>query len=301
MVNPLSNPPDYGMLVPMSPLVARVTAKNPSAYTFTGTGTYIIGTTDLAIIDPGPMDEAHKEALLAAINNRPVKAILVTHTHSDHSTLAPWLAKKTKAQTYGFGPHGCGKRAGLEGEEVEAGADLSFIPDVFIKDGNLIKGDGWTIEAIHTPGHTSNHICYALKEDNAIFTGDHIMRWATTVISPPDGDMRAYLDSLKKIMDRDSAILYPTHGKAVTKPYRYINALIGHRRQREHQIIKMLSQGHTQIMDIVQKLYKDVDPRLHIAASRSVFSHLIMLVEDGSVTTTSPLRIENRFYLTNTP
>ena len=287
--------PAYGKLLQVSPLIARVTANNPSPYTFTGTGTYIVGATDLVVIDPGPEVEAHKQALIAAIAGRPVRAVLVTHTHADHSTLAPWLAAECGSKTYGYGPHGVGRKAGLDDEQVEAGADTAFTPDIHIKDGFEIRGAGWTMRALFTPGHTSNHMCFELVEENALFTGDHVMRWATTVISPPDGDMRAYMDSLKKVRDKNYAIMYPTHDKPVTKPTRFTNALIGHRRQREQQIYDALATGHTTITAITERLYKDVDTRLHLAASRSVFSHLIMMVEDGRVVCEQPIRLDHTF------
>jgi len=295
MHTPIYTLPEYGKLLQISSLIARVTANNAGPYTFTGTGTYIVGTSDLAVIDPGPADEAHKQALIAAIAGRPVLGVLVTHTHADHSTLAPWLAAQCATKTYGYGPHGGGKKAGLEDEKVEAGADMDFSPDIFLKDGDVISGSGWTIRSVFTPGHTSNHMCFELAEENALFTGDHVMRWATTVISPPDGDMRDYMDSLKKVRDKNYDIMYPTHDKPVTKPTRFTSALIGHRRQREQQIFDALSAGHITISAITERLYKDVDPRLHLAASRSVFSHLIMMVEDGRVTCNQPIRLDSKF------
>ena len=228
--------PDYGASISLSERVSRITCKNYGPFTFTGTGTYIVGRQSVAVIDPGPVDSEHLQSLLAALEGKRVSHILITHTHLDHSPLAAELALKTGAKTYGFGPHGSGRKAGLDGEKVEAGADMDFTPDTTLKDGDIIEGDGWTIEAIHTPGHTSNHMCFALKEEESIFVGDHVMGWSTTVISPPDGDMRAYLDSLRKIMDRDETLYYPTHGDPIKKARRFVSATIGHRRQRTHGV-----------------------------------------------------------------
>lgn len=289
--------PDYGVSTQMSDLISRVVCKNYSPFTYTGTGTYIIGTASVAVIDPGPIDQDHLDSLMQALEGKVVSHILITHTHLDHSPLADQLSELTGAKTYGFGPHGSGRKAGLEGEQVEAGADMTFTPDVILKDGDMIKGEGWTLEAIHTPGHTSNHLCFALREEDCIFVGDHVMGWSTTVISPPDGDMRAYIDSLKKIMERQERLYYPTHGEPVKKARRFANAIIVHRRQREAQILRAISEGLHSIDDIVARCYKDVDPRLHPAAARSVLAHLIMMVEDNKVTTSGPVRITSAYHL----
>lgn len=284
---------NYGVAEKMSPRVTRVLCQNPSPYTYTGTGTYIVGSGEhLAVIDPGPMIEAHGDALLRAIGSKSVSHILVTHTHMDHSPLSSWLKEKTGAPLYAFGAHGAGRKAGLEGEEVEAGADKSFTPDYLLKDGDELSGDGWTLGVLHTPGHTANHVCFHLKEENTLFVGDHIMGWATTVISPPDGDMTQYLESLRRVIDLAPDTLVPTHGPWVENPNRFVRAIITHRRMRESQIVRRLEKGPLTIDMMVADMYKDVDPRLHPAAARSVLAHLIALVDAGRVGANGPLSLE---------
>ncbi len=231
--------PRYGAAVPVSPLVRRVIANNPSKYTYLGTGTYIVGRGDVAVIDPGPMLDEHRDALAAALDGTRVRAILVTHCHSDHSPLAAWLRDETGAPTIAFGPHGSLdtdselEEAIEDGVTLEETTDTDFEPDVRVGDGEVAAmGVGWTMRAVHTPGHTSNHMCYALDEERALFTGDHIMGWSTTVVSPPDGDMRAYIDSLRKVMGRDDISLWPTHGAPVTAPKPFLHAFLEHRLQR---------------------------------------------------------------------
>ncbi len=268
----------------MSALVTRVLCENPSPYTYTGTGTYIIGSsTDAAIIDPGPAMISHGEALLEALGGRHLRYILVTHTHIDHSPLAAWLKRQTGAAVYGYGEHGAGRRGGLAGEEVEAGADKSFVPDIQLKDGDTLAGDGWTIRAIHTPGHTANHLCFLLEEENILFVGDHIMGWATTVISPPDGDMQDYITSLRKVAALEPRLLAPTHGPWVNKPKPFIRGIITHRKMREGQILRHLADGPQLIEQLVARMYKDVDKRLHPAAARSVLAHMIAMVDGKKV------------------
>lgn len=275
---------NYGVAEVLSPLITRVLCQNPSPYTYTGTGTYIVGAgNNVAVIDPGPPMEAHGEALLRAIDGKTVSHILVTHTHMDHSPLSTWLQEKTGAPTYAFGAHGAGRKAGLDGEDVEAGADKSFEPDHLLKDGDVISGDGWTLAVLHTPGHTANHVCFHLKEENTLFVGDHIMGWATTVISPPDGDMTQYLQSLRKVVELAPDKLVPTHGPWVDNPNRFVRAIITHRRMRENQIVRRLEKGPLTIDMMVADMYKDVDPRLHPAAARSVLAHLIALADSGQV------------------
>jgi glyoxylase-like metal-dependent hydrolase (beta-lactamase superfamily II) len=207
----------------------------------------------------------------------------VTHSHIDHSPLAHWLAEKTGAAIYAFGPHGAGRKGGLEGETVEAGADWDFKPDTLLRDGDTLSGIGWTLKAHHTPGHTANHMCFHLAEENTLFVGDHIMGWATTVISPPDGDVRAYIESLRKVVDLDPDVLIPTHGPWIESPGPFVRGIITHRKMREGQILKLLGEGTSTIKDMVSAMYKDVDPRLHPAAARSVLGHLIALVEENRV------------------
>jgi glyoxylase-like metal-dependent hydrolase (beta-lactamase superfamily II) len=225
----------------------------------------------------------HADTLLETIGNRTVSHILVTHTHIDHSPLSAWLSAKTGAQILAYGKHGTGRTGGLDFESVEAGADKDFTPHKLIADGDLIQGDGWTIECIHTPGHTSNHVCFKLIEENNIFVGDHIMKWATTVISPPDGDMRSYLKSLEKLKEHGADLLLPTHGEPIDNPNAFIRGVLIHRRMREGQILDRLKDSPKTIDTMVKGMYKDVDPRLHPAAARSVFAHIIALYDEGRI------------------
>ena len=283
--------PRYGEAIPVSPLVRRVIADNPSKYTYLGTGTYIIGHDDVVVIDPGPLLDAHRDALAAALDGARVRAILITHCHSDHSPLAAWLHDETGAPTFAFGPHGTAEPdgepdAGIEeGVTLEETTDTDFVPDVHVRDGEVVAmGSGWTMHAVHTPGHTSNHMCYALDEERALFTGDHVMGWSTTVVSPPDGDMRDYIDSLRKVMARDDATLWPTHGAPVTSPKPFLEAFLEHRLEREAQVLDAVRSGLGDIESMVKVMYADVREELHKAAARSVLSHLIKLVDDGTVT-----------------
>ena len=271
---------EYGRSDQVSPLIRRVIAENPGPFTFTGTGTYIVGRGEVAVIDPGPDMPEHLAAILAAIEGETVSAIVVTHHHIDHSPLAGPLKAATGAPIYG-----CAVKSPDSGDSGEAGGDGDFHPDVEVCGGGAcIAGPGWTLEAIATPGHTSNHICYALLEENAVFTGDHIMGWSTTVITPPDGDMTDYMESLDRIRAREFATMWPTHGPPVREVGPFIDAYAAHRRAREAQILAALQAGPARIGDMVPSLYADVDPKLHPAAARSVLSHLIDLVRRGQVT-----------------
>ena len=267
---------EYGAAARTSPLVRRVVARNPGPFTFHGTGTYIVGRGAVAVIDPGPALEEHIRALVAALDGETVAAILITHTHLDHSPAAARLKALTGAPTYGYGPHGADR-----GVPVEEGGDFDFIPDRAMRDGDAVSGPGWTLRAAHTPGHTSNHLCFALEEEKALFSGDHVMGWSTTVVSPPDGDMGAYMASLDKLRARDDALYYPTHGAPIAEPARFVKALAGHRRRREAQILRGLASGADTVPALVREMYAGLDPRLRGAAGRSVLAHLVHLVETG--------------------
>ncbi len=279
----------YGDADEISPLIRRVVAENPSAFTFKGTGTYIIGHGEVAVIDPGPMIDAHVEALLRALEGETVSHILITHTHSDHSPAAAPLKKLTGAKTYGYGPHAAGG-----GEED---GDMDFVPDVEIRHGDIIEGEGWTVECVHTPGHTSNHICFALKEEKALFTGDHVMGWSTSIVSPPDGNMHAYMKSLRLLLTRDDEIYWPTHGPAIKDTKTFVRAFIAHREEREASIVAQIKEGRSHIKDMVPVIYAAVDKRLYPAAARSVYAHVLGMIEDGRIATEGEPRLDNEFRL----
>ncbi|OYY91472.1 MAG: MBL fold metallo-hydrolase [Sphingomonas sp. 28-66-16] len=268
-----------GDCIALDPLVARVLAPNPSPFTFTGTQTYLVGTSDLAVIDPGPDETEHVAALLRAIGDRPVAAILCTHTHRDHSPAALPLKAATGAPIIGCAPLVLDD----SGPRADASFDISYAPDRVLADGETLSGAGWSIEAVATPGHTSNHLCYAVRENGALFTGDHVMGWSTTVVSPPDGDMRAYMESLARLYERTDSIYYPAHGEPVTNPQQFVRGLIGHRKQREKQILKLLDEGIGVIPAMVERMYVGLDPRLHGAAGRSVLAHLVDLRTRGLI------------------
>lgn len=284
---------EYGRVDTLSPLIRRVICNNPGGFTFHGTGTYIVGHGEVAVIDPGPLEEAHIAALEKAVEGETVTHILITHTHRDHSPAAAPFKKTTGAPTWGYGPHG-GDRGG---PKVEEGGDYDFVPDHAVKDGDAIRGKGWTFEAVHTPGHTSNHLCFALREENVLFSGDHVMGWSTSVISPPDGDMAAYMASLRKLLGRDEATYWPTHGPAITDPKRHVEAFIAHRQAREAGILECIREGRRTIPAMVEKLYADVDRRLHRAAGRSVLAHLLHMVETGRVVSDGPPTAESTYSL----
>jgi glyoxylase-like metal-dependent hydrolase (beta-lactamase superfamily II) len=296
--------PRYGEVVQVSPLIRRVIAHNPSKFTYHGTGTYLVGgRRGVVVIDPGPLDDTHRAALAAAIGDAPVLGVLVTHCHADHVPLAAPLAAETGANTFGFGPHprlddpdaddpitgddttgDDGTAADGEAVQIEEHTDHDFDPDVRVHDGEVVvAGPGFTITAVHTPGHTSNHLCFALAEEHALFTGDHIMGWSTTVIGPPDGDMRAYLDSIRKVQQRDDAVFWPTHGSPITAPQPFLEAFLAHRLEREANVLRVVRDGVASVPEMVKILYADVREELHKPAGRSVLAHLIKLVDDGVV------------------
>lgn len=272
---------EYGRVDQVSPLIRRVVANNPGPFTFNGTGVYIVGRGEVAVIDPGPDLPEHLDALLAALQGETVTAILTTHTHSDHSPLARPLAERTGATIYGRAAPGAGEHA----VKLDEAHDELFRPDVAVADGQKIAGPGWTLEALATPGHASNHVCYALLEENALFSGDHVMGWSTTVISPPDGDMTAYYASLDKVARRGFATLWPTHGPPITEVAPFLAAYKSHRLDRERQILEQLDAGHGRIREMVPVMYAAVDPRLHPAAAHSVLAHMIHLTRQGVVAT----------------
>ena len=288
---------EYGKLEQVSPLIRRVIAHNPSHFTFYGTGTYIIGHGKVAVVDPGPDLSEHVTAILdgLAVAGEEVTHILVTHTHMDHSPACKPLKEATGAPTYGYGPHGVGKFE--QGVKVEAGGDMEFAPDIRIKHGDIIEGQDWSVECVFTPGHTSNHMCFQLREEKALFSGDHVMGWSTSVISPPDGDMESYMDSLDLLLQRDDEIFWPTHGTCIDAPKPFVAAFIAHRKEREAQILQSLGQGLHNIEAMVPAMYKDIDDRLYPAAARSVFAAMIYLVKKNKVRCEGELALAARYQL----
>jgi glyoxylase-like metal-dependent hydrolase (beta-lactamase superfamily II) len=318
---------EYGRVDAVSPLVRRVVAKNPSKFTYLGTGTYLVGHGEVAVIDPGPAIDEHVAAIIGALQpGERITHVLVTHTHSDHSPGAALLRSLgIDAPTYGFGPHGevppddesdrivfgdpeadwsdekvkaakdKAERA-AKGEpeprhdELREGADTDFVPDIVLRHGDVVNGGvvnsgGWTIEAVHTPGHTSNHLCFALREERALFPGDHVMGWSTSVIGPPDGSLRQYLASLRLLLDRDDTIYWPTHGPAITNPHELVRGFLAHREFRNNQIVYELGHGADTIAELVRRIYAAVNKKLWLPAAASTYAALIALIEDGRVVT----------------
>ncbi len=277
---PASREPPPRAVTKLSVLVRRLVAPNASPFTFNGTCTYIMGRDRVAIVDPGPDDDAHLASLLAAVEGEQVEAILVTHTHRDHSPAARKLKAATGARVIGaapFAPSGDGS-AGLDSAH-----DRDYSPDAILADGELWQGAGYTIEAIATPGHCSNHLCFALPEEGALFSGDHVMAWSTSVVAPPDGSMRAYMGSLDRLRGRAETVYWPGHGGPVVEPQRYLRALIHHRRQREASILNALHAGPQTISGLVDRIYVGLNPSLTRAAGLSTLAHLEDLSERGLV------------------
>lgn len=267
---------EYGVLETVSPLVRRVVARNPGAFTGPGTSTYIVGQGQVAIIDPGPALSGHIQAILQALRGETIAHILITHTHPDHWPAAPAIQSATGAPIHGFATGSGDQRLG---------------------DGNVIEGKGWHLQAVYTPGHTSDHLSFALPEEKVLFTGDHVMGWSTSVIIPPDGDMAAYMRSLEKLLRRDDVKFLPTHGPAVTDPQTHVRAFIAHRRERQAAILHRLGKGEASVSEIVQAVYTDVSSSLHGAAALSVLAHLIELVDLNRVACDGPPTSAQRFRL----
>ncbi|MDE0615833.1 MAG: MBL fold metallo-hydrolase [bacterium] len=285
---------EYGAVVEMAPGLRRVVANNPSKFTYRGTGTYIVGQGRVAIVDPGPDDADHIKAVLTAVDGEQVEALLITHTHRDHSPASRAVGEATGAPVYGFGPHPAGDDD--DGKSEERG-DLQFAPDNTVVHGDIVEGPGWSFECLYTPGHISNHIAYRWREAAGVFTGDHIMGWSTTIIPPPDGNMTDYLASLRLLADcPDDRVYWPTHGPPVTEPHALAEALYAHRLDRERQIMECLAAGPQTIAEMVKVMYADVASELHEPAARSVLAHLIAMVADGRVGTDAQPTAEAVFY-----
>ena len=271
---------EYGRADWLSPRLRRLIANNPSPFTFVGTNTYIVGVGRVAVIDPGPDDPAHLASLIKNLNGEKVEAILVTHTHRDHSPLAARLKELTGAPVLGMGPHIAARALNFgEFDTLEASADTQFVPDRALADGEIIAGEGWTLETVPTPGHTMNHAAFAFKEDNVLFAGDHVMAWATSVIAPPDGSMSAYMASLRRVAARPETLYWPGHGGPVRNARQFAAAYVKHRLMREAAILRQLQEGLTTIPALVGAIYQGLDQKLTGAAGLSVLAHLEDLVQ----------------------
>lgn len=285
----------YREIETIGPGIRRVIAENPGPFTLHGTGTYIIGEGKVAVIDPGPADSVHIDSLLKGLDGETISHVLVTHTHMDHSPGCALLREHCDAPTYAYGPHGAGK---LEsGIQVEEGGDMEFEPDVLVKDGDIISGDGWSVECVYTPGHTSNHMCFAYREQKALFTGDHVMGWSTSIISPPDGDMGDYLKSLEKLLGRDDKIFWPTHGPSIDDPKSFVRQFIEHRAEREAQIIDCLKRGLTTIEVMVPDMYNGLPEFMYPAAARSVLAAMEHMANKGNIVSSGAVSIDASYSL----
>ncbi len=288
--------PLYGQSVAVAPLVRRITVNNPGPYTFHGTNSYLVGTDTLAVIDPGPDDERHFEALRRAIAGRPVSHILVSHTHRDHSPLAARLQAETGALVCAEGPHRPARAMRLgEVNPLEASADTDFNPDLALGDGDIVAGDGWSLRTVLTPGHAANHAAFALEGTGILFSADHVMAWATSVVAPPDGAMADYMRSLETLLARDDRLYLPGHGGPVVEPAAFVRALKAHRKMRERAVLERLRSGDRTIAEMVRAIYRDTDPRLHGAAALSVLAHLEDIVARGDAAADGEIGLDARY------
>ncbi len=290
--------PVPGQADSMEPGIRRVLAPNPSPMTYRGTNTYLIGRGDVAVIDPGPAIPAHLEAILTALApDERISHILVTHSHLDHSPLAADLSRRTGAPVLAFGDSAAGRRDDLALPDLGGGegVDHRFQPDILLADGAEIRGGDWALTALWTPGHMGNHLCFA-RQDH-VFTGDHVMGWATSMVSPPDGDLSDFMASLNRLADRRDRVFYPAHGAPIAAPQARVQELISHRRRREGQILAALSDGPATPQMLTARIYTDVPPALLPAAERNVLAHLIDLTRHRITTPDGPLSAKTRFAL----
>jgi glyoxylase-like metal-dependent hydrolase (beta-lactamase superfamily II) len=288
--------PAYGDAVPVAPSIVRITANNPSPFTFHGTNSYVVGKETLAVIDPGPDDPVHLQTLIKTIAGRPVSHIFVSHTHRDHSPLAARLKAETGAIVLAEGPHRPARALRMgEINPLDASSDTDFRPDISLPDEAVIDGDGWSIRTVLTPGHAANHAAFALEGTGILFSADHVMAWATTIVAPPDGAMADYMQSLDKLIERDDRLLLPGHGGPVTAPRTFMRGLKAHRKIRERAILERIRAGDRTIKAIVEAIYRATDPRLHGAAGLSVLAHLEDLVARGLVRTEGDLSLDGVF------
>lgn len=288
--------PAHGTAVTVHPGIQRITVNNPSPFTFHGTNTYIVGDRSVCVIDPGPEDEAHFQALMAALSGREVTHIAVSHTHKDHSPLSRRLKAATGAKIVAEGPHRAARPL-HDGETnpFAESSDIDFRPDIVLADGGSVEGDGWRLTGIATPGHTANHMAFALDETGIVFSADHVMAWATSIVAPPDGAMADFMASLERLLTRDDRLYLPGHGGPVTAPAAFVRGLRTHRRMRERAILERVKAGDRFIADMVKVIYRETDPRLHGAAALSVLAHLEDLTERGVVATDGPARLSGEY------
>jgi glyoxylase-like metal-dependent hydrolase (beta-lactamase superfamily II) len=287
-----------GKVEEVAPGIRRILCNNPGPFTFKGTVSYIVGRGRVAVIDPGPLDDAHSAALLDAVRGETVTHIFITHTHRDHSPAAARLKAATGASALGEGPHRAARPLNIgEARPLDSSGDMDFRPDRVLADGDVVAGDGWALEAITTPGHCANHMAFALKGTDILFAGDHVMAWSTPVVAPPDGSMSDYMASLDKLARRAETTYYPGHGAAVRDAPRFVQQFIRHRRAREAAILDQLKRGETDIPSMVQDIYVGLDPRLTRAAGLSVLAHLEDLVARGKVATDGAPSVGGRYRL----
>ncbi|MBL0370884.1 MBL fold metallo-hydrolase [Rhizobium sp. KVB221] len=281
--------PSYGEAVPVAPGVERLTVNNPSAFTFYGTNSYIVGNRSVCVIDPGPENDDHFRALMAALKGRELTHIAVSHTHRDHSPLARRLKAETGAIIVAEGPHRAARPLhNGETNPFAESSDTEFMPDIALAHGQKVEGDGWNLTALLTPGHAANHAAFALDDDGVVFSADHVMAWATSIVAPPDGSMSDYMASLDVLLARDDRIFFPGHGGPVMDPPAFMRGIRTHRRMRERAILERIRAGDRRIPDMVKVIYRETDPRLHGAAALSVLAHIEDLVGRGAVTTDGP-------------
>lgn len=288
--------PEPGRLERLTPLVRRFVAGNGGPFTFTGTCTYVLGSGRLTVLDPGPGGPAHLAALLDALKGESVERIVLTHTHRDHADAVAALKHATGAEIVGCGVHRAARPLAVaESNLLDASSNRDYRPEAEMREGDVIEGPGFTLEAIETPGHTMNHLVFALREENAIFSGDHVMAWSTSIVAPPDGSMGAYMESLQKLLRREEAVFWPGHGGPVREPARFVRALLHHRRQREASILDRVAKGEGTVPGIVEAIYQGLAPALKGAAGLSVFAHLEDLVDRGLVLTDGPPTLDGLF------
>ena len=289
--------PRYGECVALAPGISRITCNNPSPFTFHGTNTYLLGTDDLAIIDPGPENDEHFQALEKAIGNRTVSKIIITHTHADHSPLAARLAEETGAQTVAEGSHRPARALHIgESNPLDASADREFAPDITVSHGDIVEGDGWSLTTLLSPGHTANHASFALNGTDHLFSGDHVMAWATSIVAPPDGAMSDYMRSLDIMLEQSQSVYFPGHGGRLTNAHQFVRALRTHRKMRETAVLDQIVKGQRTIPEMVAIIYRNTDKRLHGAAGLSVMAHLEDLVARGVVATDGHVSIDGEYH-----